>query len=132
MQDVYTRMTADAPPVAGALEHLAALPGDLYLVSARRLKSVRYAQQWLMKHGVFDVIPAERMFFCESKKDKRPICDRLGIKTFVDDQLAVLELLSPRMKRVLLDVHGVRPRLTIEEGYEVADGWAHVRELIGN
>jgi hypothetical protein len=131
LEDVYTKMTASAPPVDGALEHLAALPGELYLVSARRLKSVRYAQQWLMRHGVFDIIPAERIFFCESKKDKRPICDRLGIKTFVDDQLEVLELLSPRMKRVLLDAHGISSRLNIEEGYYVAPDWSGVRNLIG-
>ncbi len=131
LDEVYLKMTGDAPSIPGALEHLAALDGEPYIVSARRLKSVRYAQQWLMKHGVFDIIPAERMFFCESKKDKRAICDRLGITAFVDDQLEVLQSLSPRMKRVLLDHHGVSPQLSIEEGYDVAGDWSQVRDLIG-
>lgn len=130
--EVYLKLTCDAPPIPGALEHLATLEGELYIVSARKLKAVRYAQQWLMQHGVFDIVPAERMFFCESKKDKRAICDRLGITAFVDDHLEVLQLLSPRMKRVLFDGHGVSPQLDVDEGCEVANDWSQVGAMVAS
>ena len=131
-EEVYQGMTLSAPPIPGALEHLRELEGELYIVSARRLKVVRFAQQWLMRYGVFDIIPAERIFFCESKHDKRAICDRLGITAFVDDQLDVLQLLSPRMKRILYDGDGVHQHLTMEEGYDVAADWSAVRDLVGH
>lgn len=128
--EVYLKMTCEAPAIPGALEHLATLDGELYIVSARKLKAVRYAQQWLMTNGVFDIVPAERMFFCESRKDKRAICDRLGITAFVDDHLDVLQSLSPRMKRVLFDHHGVGPRIAVDEGCDVASDWSQVPSLV--
>ena len=129
-EEVYTQMTVDAPPIIGALEAIAELDCEAYIVSARRPKSIRFAQEWLLKHNVFETIPAERIFFCGSKNDKMEICDRLGIKILIDDQLGVLKLLSPKVKRVLFDIDGISGNLDIQEGMYVANGWDQVRKLV--
>lgn len=122
-QEIYTDLTVDAPAVKGAIEAVRSLDGEMYIVSARRSESIRFAQKWLLKHGMFDVIPADRMYFCGSKNDKREICDRLGMDMFIDDQAAVLNLLSPTMRRVLFDVDGVANKLKVNEGIHVASTW---------
>src|SRR5688572_5721146 len=53
--DLYGPMTREAPPVAGALEHLIELRAEIFIVSARRIESIRHAQDWLVRHRIYDV-----------------------------------------------------------------------------
>lgn len=122
-ETLYTRMTPDAPPVAGAIDALAAIPGELYIVSARADDSVRYAQQWLLKHRLYDVIPAERIFFCGSGSEKRGYCERLGLSLFLDDKLSVLERLPPRTTKVLFDADDIARDLQLGDGTHVVSSW---------
>ena len=123
---LYGSLTPDAPPIEGALEHLASLPGELYIVSARRIASVRYAQEWMMRHGLFEFIPAERIFFCTSKYEKRGHCERLGISIFIDDQIKVLRNLPLTVRCVLFDEHRVADKITVDQHVEVAADWQDV------
>jgi uncharacterized HAD superfamily protein len=124
--ELYTIMTLEAPPVAGCLERLPELAGssEIYIVSARSSDSVRHAQAWLMKHRLFDLIPAERIFFCNDSKDKRGICDRLLVDVFLDDKLSVLASLPEKVKRVLFDPDDVARMLEMDSGIGVVSAWA--------
>ncbi len=125
LQDtLYTTMTPDAPAVIGALEHLPKLAGaEIYIVSARPHESVRYAQEWLTKHRLFDLVPAERMFFCNDSKDKRGICDRLLVDLFLDDKLSVLTDLSVAVRKALFDPDGIAETLDLGSGVSVVRTW---------
>lgn len=129
-EPLYTTLTPTAPPVAGALEHLARIKTEIYIISARRSESVRYAQDWLLKHRVYDAVPAERIYFCGGDDEKRGYCDRLGLSLFLDDRVRVLELLPGKTKRVLYDEDEVAKYLQVEERMHVAKTWEDFRKLV--
>ena len=130
-ENLYTHMTPDAPPVEGALETLAELDGELYIVSARAPDSVRYAQQWFLKHRVYDLVPAERIFFCNGNTEKRGYCERLGISMFLDDKLEVLDALPRATTKVLFDADDVARDLSLDERMHVVPNWREFRRLAG-
>ncbi len=127
---LYAEMTVTAPPVAGALEHLRALGTETYIISRRRAGSIRYAQEWMAQHRVYDIVPAERIFFCETKEDKRLICERLGITAYIDDQISILNILPEPIKRVLLDTDGVAERLEQIGPLLVAKTWEEAAKIL--
>lgn len=132
LQDrLYGRMTVEAPPVEGALERLAQLPGEVFIVSARRPQTVRSAQEWLSRNRLYDIIHAERIFFCGSDADKRGYCDRLGINVFLDDKVKVLEYLPKVASRVLFDEDGIAERLQVQDWLRVATNWEQFLHLLG-
>ncbi len=122
-EPLYMQMTLEAPAVAGALEQLAALAAETYIISARRPHTVRYAQDWLARHRVYDLVPAERIYFCGGDDEKRGYCERLGIHVFLDDKVKVLDALPGKTKRVLFDEDDVAKRLNIEERLDIARSW---------
>ena len=122
-EPLYAHMTPDAPPVAGALEVLSKIKGEIYIISARRPHSVRSAQDWLVKHRVYDSVPAERIFFCGTGDEKRGYCERLGISVFLDDKISVLDALPGKTKRVLFDEDDVAKLLDVEGRLQVAKNW---------
>ena len=129
---LYSHMTPAAPPVEGALEHLPLIKAELYIVSARRADSIRYAQEWLSKHRVYDAVPADRIFFCGSGAEKRGYCERLGLDLFLDDRLNVLEMLPERTRKVLFDQDGVAARISPPAGIGVAGDWLQFLDLLGS
>jgi len=84
------------PPVAGALETLAALArrfaGRVWLVSKCGPKVQERTRRWLARHRFFEAtgIAPAHLHFCRDRKEKAPICGRLGIGVFVDDRVDVL------------------------------------------
>lgn len=131
-EPLYTRLTLDAPPVAGALEHLPALKAEIYIVSARRAESIRYAQNWLSSRRIYDFVPAERIHFCGGDEEKRGYCDRLAIDLFLDDKVRVLDALSGKIKRILFDEDDIAAALGVEERLHIAKTWAEFREMVNN
>lgn len=127
---LYTGLTKEAPAVVGALENLPELKAEIYVISARRADSIRFAQDWLVSHHIYDVVPAERIYFCGSDEEKRGYCDRLGIEIFLDDRVRVLEALGSRTKRVLFDEDDVAKLLQVEDRLHVAKTWQDFRELV--
>jgi len=128
---LYSRLTPAAPPVEGALEYLPLLQAEVYIVSARRPETIRYAQEWLLKHRVYDIVPADRVFFCGSGAEKRGYCERLGLSVFLDDRLNFLEMLPPQTRKVLFDQDGIAARIGPAESIGVAGDWPRFAALLG-
>lgn len=120
---LYDELTVQAPAVRGALEAIAALPGEAYVVSARRPGNEASAQAWMRKNGLHEIIPPERVIFCPSGRDKRFHAERLGLSLFLDDKLAYLGHLPETMTRVLFDEDGIASRVPVPEAYRVAKDW---------
>lgn len=127
---LYASLTPDAPPVAGALEGLAALRSEVFIISARRPAAVRFAQDWLLKHRIYDTVPAERIYFCGGDEEKRGYCDRLGLSLFLDDKVSVLDALPGKTKRVLYDEDGVAETLKVQDRLLVAKDWGEFRTIM--
>jgi hypothetical protein len=124
LQDqLYAQLTTLAPPVRGALEAIATVPADLFIVCARPPANIRFAQEWLGHHRVYDVIPAERIFFCGTSEDKRAYCERLRLHAFMDDKLGMLRGLPTSVRHLLFDEDGVSERLEVAQGIEVVRDW---------
>jgi len=126
---LYDELTVLAPAVAGALETLARLPGELYVVSARRPENTLSARAWMAKHGLHALVPPERVIFCASGRDKREHVERLGISLFLDDKISYLGHLPDSMRRVLFDEDGIAARLTVPPEFEVVKSWSEFAVL---
>ncbi len=127
---LYTHWTAAAPASTGALLALAALDAELYIISARRTDSVRYAQDWLIKHHVYDIVPAERIYFSGGDEEKRGYCERLGIDIFLDDKIRVLDALPGKTKCILYDEDGVAEECKVGDQLHVARTWEEFQQLV--
>ena len=119
---LYGDLTLEAPPVAGALEALARLPGELYVITARRRPSAP-ALAWMKKHGVAERIPPDRVRFCGNKESKNAACLELGIDLFIDDQLSLLEILPQSVTKVLYDDDGIATKLSVPGDVHVIGAW---------
>jgi len=120
---LYGALTIEAPAVVGALEGLARLPGEVYVISARRSGNEVSALAWMAKNGLHDIIPRERVIFCENGRDKRGHCERLGVSMFLDDKLSYLGHLPETLSRVLFDDDGIAHRLELPADVRVARDW---------
>lgn len=120
---MYGALTVEAPPLADALEVIARLPGEPYIISARRPENESYPRQWIKRHRLNEIIPFERVIFCEEGKGKRAHCERLDLNFFLDDKLSYLSHLSSKTQRVLFDVDGVSSRLTVPPDVLIATSW---------
>ena len=84
------------PPVHGALEAIADLTarfeGRVWLVSKCGPRVQARTRTWLAHHRFFERtgIARDNLHFCRDRRDKAPICARLGIGLFVDDRVDVL------------------------------------------
>jgi hypothetical protein len=128
--EIYTVLTLEAPIMPGALDVLGGVKADFYIVSGRRVETIRFVQRWLCVNRVYDVIPAERIFFCGTGEDKRAHCERLGFHCFLDDNLSVLNVLPRKLDRVLFDADGVGVHLDPDESVKVVSGWSDFRRFL--
>ena len=126
---LYDELTVLAPPVSGALETLARLPGELYVISARRPESAASARAWMVKNGLHAIVPSERVIFCASGRDKREHCERLGISLFLDDKISYLGHLPTDIRRVLFDEDGIAGRVAVPPEFEVVRSWIEFATL---
>lgn len=85
-----------APAMEDALESIARLVSlfdqRVWLVSKCGKKVEERSRLWLEHHRFYAVtgLPPENLRFCRDRKEKAPICVKLGITMFVDDRLDVL------------------------------------------
>lgn len=99
----------ETPVTAGVFEQLAAFSvspfaGRIHLVSKARPKVAANSRAWLAHHRFFQRtgIAATNLHFVQERRDKAPVCQRLGITHFVDDRLDVLIYLETVEHRYLL------------------------------
>ena len=63
----------------------------VYIVSMCGPKTQQKTREWLEHHNFYDRtgISREHVHFCLERRAKAPICQRLGVTTFIDDKLEV-------------------------------------------
>jgi hypothetical protein len=98
----------ETPATDGVFEALAALTagpfaGRVHLVSVAGPKVSAATRAWLHHHRFFERtgIPDAHLHFVRKRREKAPVCERLGITHFVDDRVEVLVHLSAVPRRYL-------------------------------
>ena len=95
LSDNYLQTTA----VPDAFESLKILNSDyayfkdlVRIVSKAGPEIEQKTRNWFKHNGFYDItgISPEHVYFCRERKDKAPICERLGITHFVDDNIEVM------------------------------------------
>ncbi|MGI5150516.1 hypothetical protein ACQEVC_29885 [Plantactinospora sp. CA-294935] len=127
------------PAVPGVFDALAALTagpfaGRLHLVSKAGPKVAANTRAWLVHHRFFDRtgIPVGHLHFVRERRDKAPVCQRLGITHFVDDRLDVLAHLETVEHRYLFlgGTDERPPDGAVPDWATVADTWAALGTLL--
>lgn len=127
------------PAVAGVFDALAALTvqpfaARVHLVSKAGPKVAANTSAWLTHHDFFDRtgIPEANLHFVRERRDKAPVCQRLGVTHFVDDRLDVLAHLETVEHRYLFlgGTGGLAPDGGVPEWATVVDTWAVLVTLL--
>lgn len=127
----------ETPATDGVFEALATLTrtpfaGRVHLVSKAGPKVEANTRDWLAHHDFFartGVDPAN-VHFVRERRDKAPVCERLGVTHFVDDRLDVLAYLEMVSHRFLFTGGtGERPARELPAWVTVVASWA---ELVGS
>lgn len=129
-ESLYTVSTPSAPPVAGVFEAMAKLPKETYIISARTKGSVKFAEKWMAKYKLFDLIPQERIIFCRNGAAKGPWCERLKITHFLDDKFSFLKYLPLKTKKILFDEDSVAAEINVSSEIQVVGTWGEFLSLI--
>ncbi len=97
----------DVPVTDGALSAIKQLNlqfnGFVYLVSKCKGKTQVRTRHWLDRIHFSEEtgVPADHVFFCETREGKAPICEILGVTHFIDDRLEVLGYMKTVSKKFL-------------------------------
>lgn len=98
----------ETPAVADAFETLALLSRERFgqricIVSKCGPSIEAKTRAWLAHHGLLERlgIGEDGLRFCRERRDKGPICKRLGVTHFVDDRMDVLSYLTTVPHRFL-------------------------------
>lgn len=84
------------PATPGAIDCIEKLvdryDGDVFVVSKCGESVERKTRAWLRRNEVYETTGLEqhKVHFCRNRRDKAPICKRLGITHFIDDRTDVL------------------------------------------
>ncbi|WP_329110159.1 hypothetical protein OG792_14770 [Micromonospora sp. NBC_01699] len=123
----------ETPAMAGVFDALAALTVEpfaerVHLVSKAGPKVADNTRAWLIHHDFFDRtgIPATHLHFVRERRDKAPVCQRLGITHFVDDRLDVLAHLDGVEHRYLFrgGIGDQAPEAALPDWVTTVDTWA--------
>ncbi|WP_117214339.1 hypothetical protein [Allorhizocola rhizosphaerae] len=124
----------ETPAITGVMEALAALTeqpfaGRVHLVSKAGPKVAGNTRAWLAHHRFFERtgIAESHVHFVRERRDKAPVCERLGITHFVDDRLDVLAHLESVEHRYLFGRH---PTPALPEWATPVATWAQFRTLL--
>jgi hypothetical protein len=98
----------ETPAVAGAFETLTRLSQERFgqricIVSKCGPRTQEKTRLWLAQHGVLEALGLDQraVHFCRERRDKGPICKRLGVTHFIDDRMDVLVHLKSVRHRFL-------------------------------
>jgi hypothetical protein len=129
----------ETPATAGAFEQLAILTagpfaGRVHLVSKAGPKVASNTRAWLAHHRFFERtgIAATNLHFVRQRRDKAPVCQRLGITHFVDDRLDVLAYLDTVEYRYLFTggTPGRTPDARAPEWVTVTATWTELATIM--
>lgn len=103
----YLRTSA-VPGVFEGIRRLVDVVGtdNVFIVSKATDPTAERSREWLLHHDFYKRtgMKAENVFFCHERKDKAPICARLGITHFIDDKLEVLSYLETVLYKIGFEV----------------------------
>ena len=98
----------ETPAVAGAFDTLARLGRERFgericIVSKCGPRTEEKTRLWLAHHKLLETLglDAQALHFCRERRDKAPICKRLGVTHFIDDRMDVLVHLTSVRRRFL-------------------------------
>lgn len=128
----------ETPAADGVFEVLAALTHDVFggrvhIVSKAGPKVAANTRAWLEHHDFFGRtgISAGSVHFVRERRDKAPVCARLGVTHFVDDRLDVLACLDTVEHRYLFTGGaGEPPPVDLPSWVTVAETWAELEVLL--
>lgn len=129
----------DTPATAGVFDQLAILAawpfaGRVHVVSKAGPKVAANTRAWLAHHRFFERtgIAATHLHFVRERRDKAPVCQRLGVTHFIDDRLDVLAYLDSVEHRYLF-VGGTPNRaaeVEVPDWASVITTWAELTTVI--
>lgn len=98
----------ETPAVAGAFDVLTRLGRERFgprivIVSKCGPKVEGRTRLWLAQHQLLEALglDARALHFCRERRDKGPICKRLGVTHFIDDRMDVLAHMQSVQDRFL-------------------------------
>jgi hypothetical protein len=98
----------ETPAVEGAFDMLERLSRERFgkrvcIVSKCGPRVQEKTRQWLAHHGILERLglSLESVRFCRERRDKAPICKKLGVTHFIDDRADVLGYLTSVRHRYL-------------------------------
>jgi hypothetical protein len=103
--DELALATPEVPGAIAAVVRLARLlQGRVWLVSKCGPRIQQRTRAWLDHVGFYAStgLPADHVHFCRERKEKAPICKRLGISAFIDDREDVLASMEGLVEHRLL------------------------------
>ena len=124
----------ETPAVAGAFDTLARLGRERFgqricIVSKCGPRTEEKTRLWLAHHRLLETLglDAQALHFCRERRDKAPICKRLGVTHFIDDRMDVLVHLTSVPHRFLFGPQkpGVNP-----DGAMRAETWADIADAL--
>jgi len=78
-------------------------------------------------------IPLSRVHFCRERREKGPICKRIGITHFIDDRPEIMAVMPPSVVRKILfdpDETDLRQFASRLGDFNVAHSWLDVERLL--
>lgn len=120
----------DTPAVADAFGTLTRLGRERFgqricIVSKCGPKTEARTRLWLAHHGLLEALGLDEgaLHFCRERRDKGPICKRLGVTHFIDDRMDVLVHLKTVPHRFLF---GPQKAGVNASGATHANTWADI------
>ena len=120
--------------VEGAFDTLERLSRERFgqricIVSKCGPRTEQKTRLWLVHHGLLERLglSAENVHFCRERRDKAPICKRLGVSHFIDDRADVLSYLASVPNRFLF---GPQKRHVDLRGLTATPTWADVGAVL--
>jgi len=129
----------EAYAVEGALDAIRDLNAGrfkdlVYIVSKCGQNVQRKTREWMAYNRFHEItgVPLERVFFCFTRAEKAPICERLGLTHFVDDRLEVLSYLKSVPNQYLFggDPKEVERWTAHKAAVTAVDTWSQLSEIL--
>ena len=106
----------------------------IYIVSKCGPRVQQKSLDWLEHHDFYarTGLLRENIHFCRERKDKAPICEKLGISIFIDDRLDVLGHMSAVETRIHFcgSERARRKNAAAKPPYTRCDNWGEVATLL--